>query len=352
MFRSVCARVSRTQFGRVVRWQSTTGAPLEPRFLVTGATGQIGSELVSLLRVKYGADRVVASDVKEPPKNFSAGPFSQCDVLNMDNLARLVLENDITCIVHLASLLSAIGERNPQVAMKVNARGIENVLELAREQKLTVYAPSTIAAFGPSTPRDMTPNETIMRPTTMYGVTKVYLELLGEYYHQKYNVDFRSLRYPGVISSDTMPGGGTTDYAVEIYIEALKHGRYTCFLKEDTALPMMYMPDCLKATIKLMEAPASRLTKRVYNVTGMSFTPAQVAESIRKYIPHFEISYQPDFRQNIADTWPKSLDDSLARADWDWKPEYDLDSMTKHMLVRLCHIMPDIPPSVKAQFLK
>mmetsp|Transcript_16983 Transcript_16983/g.19304 ORF Transcript_16983/g.19304 Transcript_16983/m.19304 type:complete len:241 (-) Transcript_16983:469-1191(-) len=219
--------------------------------------------------------------------------------------------------------------------MRINTTGFENVLDVAQQNDLRVFAPSTIAVFGPSSPRHNTPDLTVMRPTTIYGITKVYLELLGTYYHDRYGLDFRSLRYPGVISSKTMPGGGTTDYAVEIYYEALRHGRYTSFLKEDTALPMMYMKDCIKATLMLMEAPNERLSQRVYNITSMSFSPKELASSIQKFIHDFEIDYTPDFRQEIADTWPASINDDLARSDWDWQPDFDIDKMTEDMLIEL-----------------
>jgi len=251
-------------------------------------------------------------------------------------MARIVLEYRIDWVIHLASLLSAIGEQNPQLAMKLNTRGIENILELARQNRLKVFAPSTIAVFGATSPKDNTPDFTVMRPSTIYGVTKVYLELLGEYYHSKYGVDFfRSVRYPGIISNLAMPGGGTTDYAVEIYHEAIKHKRYTCFLRDDAKMPMLYMPDCINAVINLLEAPASCLQQRTYNLTGFSFTPKELANSIRSQIPDFTIEYKPDFRQKIADSWPKSIDDSAARKDWGWNPSYTVETMTTDMLAVL-----------------
>eukprot|EP00474_Spongospora_subterranea_P008708 CRZ09166.1 hypothetical protein [Spongospora subterranea] len=304
-----------------------------PRILVTGACGQVGSELVHEFRKQFGRDQVIASDIKMNPhsSNTTEGPFVYIDVLRTDDMARIIAEQRINTIVHLASLLSAVGERNPQLALKLNTRGTENVLEQARINGLRVFIPSSIAAFGDSTPRDQTPDETITRPNTIYGITKVYTEMLGDYYHRRYGVDFRSIRYPGIISPSP-PGGGTTDYAVDIYYAALTKGEYTCFLKPDTELPMLYMPDCVAGTLQLLETDISKLTRTTYNMTGMSFSPEQLAESIRKFIPEFKVDYRPDFRQAIADTWPRTIDDSMARQDWDWLPAYDVDKMSEDML--------------------
>jgi len=318
------------QGGSLYEQKTLTG----PRILVTGSSGQVGCDLVAELRRRYGVSNVIATDVKLPPKNFSEGPFEYLDVMDYNAMAKMVIDNNITWVVHLASMLSAVGERNPQAAMKLNTTGIENVLELARINNLRVFAPSTIAVFGESTPRVMTPDSTIMRPSTMYGVTKVYLELLGEYYRKKFGTDFRSVRLPGVLGGG-VGGGGTTDWAIDIYHEALLKGKYTCFVKEDTEMPMMYAPDAIKAIVNLLAAPAEKLTQSTYNVTGCSFTPKMVAESIKKRLPEFELTCQPDFRQAIADSWPKSIDDSIAAKDWDWKPTFDLEAMTDDMLVSL-----------------
>jgi threonine 3-dehydrogenase len=307
------------------------------RILVTGSYGQIGTELVGVLRKKYGGENVLATGRKKPPAILAEdGPYYRLDVLDENQLHTMLVDYDIDIVIHNASVLSATGEKNPQLAYRTNIEGTYNVMEAVRilglEQALV---PSSIAAFGPSTPRDKTPNDVITRPTSMYGVTKVFVELFGEYYHQRYNIDFRSLRYPGVISAEALPGGGTTDYAVAIFYEALKKKKYTCFLGPDTKLPMMFMNDCIKSTIDLMEAANEKLKHRTFNVTAFSFTPAELAEEIKKHIPEFEIDYEPDFRQAIADSWPMSLDDSVAREEWGWKPDYDLPAMVKEMLDKL-----------------
>ena len=309
------------------------------RIMVTGAAGQIGSDLLKVLRKKYGGDNVLAADIQKlpDPELRGSGPFEFCDVTKREVLDSLVRLHRIDTIYHLAAILSASGEKNPGLAWSVNINGTYNILETAREHRLVrVYIPSSIAAFGPETPRESTPQETILRPKTMYGVTKVAGELLADYYVQKFNVDVRGSRFPGIISHETLPGGGTTDYAVAIFYEAVKNGRYACFLRADTRLPMMYMPDCLKSVIDLMEADFSRLRHHAdFNLAAMSFSAAELAAEIRKHIPDFVCEYRPDFRQAIADSWPMSIDDSAAREEWGWKPDYDLAAMTKDMLTVL-----------------
>ncbi|MHC4470626.1 MAG: L-threonine 3-dehydrogenase [Planctomycetota bacterium] len=308
----------------------------EKRILVTGAVGQIGSELTMELRKRHGNDNVVATGRKTAPSDElrDSGPFKFIDVSDIETVAETVNEYNIGTVYHLAAILSAIGEANPVLAWQVNMTGLFNVLEVARERGMAVFVPSSIGAFGPSTPRDNTPQETIQRPTSMYGVTKVAGEVLADYYFTKFGVDARGLRYPGIISNVTLPGGGTTDYAVEIYYEAIKNKRYTCFLGAGTSLDMMYMPDCVDGAIQLMEAdPAKLRFRNAYNVTGMSFDPELIAAEIRKHIPEFEMDYEVDpVRQGIADSWPNSMDDSAAREDWGWDPEFDLAEMTKDML--------------------
>ncbi len=306
------------------------------KILIIGAVGQIGSELTLALRNIYGNENVIASTRKTPPsdKVKESGPFEFFDTTNKKDLLKVCKKYEIDAIVNMAAILSAVGEKYPMLAWDVNMNGLINVLEVAVELKMKqVLIPSSIAVFGPGTPLDCAPQETILKPTTMYGVTKVAGELLCDYYVQRFGLDIRGLRYPGIISNETLPGGGTTDYAVAIYYDAVKYGKYTCFVKEDTKLPMMYMPDCLKGTIDLMQADFSKLKHHSdFNVGAMSFTVGELAESIKKYIPDFEITYEPDFRQAIADSWPNSVDDSAAREEWGWKPSYDLDSMTQDML--------------------
>ncbi|HVS64975.1 MAG TPA: L-threonine 3-dehydrogenase [Thermoanaerobaculia bacterium] len=309
------------------------------RILVTGALGQIGAELIPKLRERYGDDSVVATDVRMPQRGdgIAGGPFERVDVTNLRQVLRAVEQFRIDTVFHLASLLSAIAEERPQIAWEVNMGGLYNVLEVARGHGCAVFFPSSIGAFGPTTPREHTPQDTIQRPTTMYGVTKVAGELLGDYYHRRFGVDTRGVRYPGLISYVAPPGGGTTDYAVDIFHSAVRHRTYICFLEPDTRLDMMYMPDALHAAIELMEAPAERLVHRnAFNVTAMSFTPAELAREIQRHVPGFEIEYEVDpVRQAIADSWPDSLDDSAAREEWGWSPQYDLETMAADMLDKL-----------------
>lgn len=308
------------------------------KILVTGALGQIGSELVSELRKRYGDQAVIASDIKEISQvSEEFHPYEKLDVLDKAGLAHVVEKHNIDVIHHLAAILSAAGEKNPQVCFDVNVLGLYNVLEVARAMGIRqIVCPSSIAVFGPETPQDNTPQQTIILPKTMYGVSKAAGELICDYYVAKYNMDIRGLRYPGLISHKTLPGGGTTDYAVEIFYEAIMHQKYTCFLKADTVLPMMYMPDAIRGTIDLGEADFSQLKNHSnFNFAAMSFSCEEIAQAIKKHIPAFEIDYQPDFRQSIADSWPKSIDDSAARQEWGWKHEYDLSKMTEDMLKNL-----------------
>jgi len=305
------------------------------KILIIGSAGQIGSELILKLRTLYGNDNVIASDIKdEVSVAISNGPYEKININDTIKLVEIIKKYNIDAIVNFAAILSAVGEQNPMLAWNVNINGYLNVLEVSRELKIKrILTPSSIAAFGPSTPRDNTPQETILQPTTMYGITKVTGELLGEYYAKKYNMDIRGLRYPGIISHETLPGGGTTDYAVAIYFDAVKYKKYTCFVNETTRLPMMYMPDCLKATVDLFHADFAKLKHHSnFNVGSMSFTTKELADAIKKYIPDFEIIYKPDYRQAIADSWPMSIDDSVARQEWNWQPQYNLDTMTIDML--------------------
>jgi nucleoside-diphosphate-sugar epimerase len=303
--------------------------------LIMGANGQIGLELAENLRGIYGENNVIAADIKEL-KN-PAGIYEQLDVMDKNRMYEVIKKYNVTQVYLLAALLSATAEQKPKSAWNLNMEGLFNALDAAKEGLVKkVYWPSSIAVFGPTTPRDNTPQYTVMEPNTIYGISKQAGERFCEYYHEKYGVDVRSIRYPGLIGYKSAPGGGTTDYAVHIYHEALKNKTYECFLSEHTALPMMYMPDAIRATIELMEAPAEKVKIRSsYNLGGISFDPAQIAAEIKKHIPEFTITYKPDFRQAIADSWPRSIEDSRAREDWGWKPKYDLASMTKDMLDNL-----------------
>ncbi|MEA2104030.1 MAG: L-threonine 3-dehydrogenase [Candidatus Cloacimonadota bacterium] len=305
------------------------------KILVLGAAGQIGSELVPELRKIYGKTNVVASDIKtDVPEILKDGPYEIADCLDQIRIAEVITHYKIDTVYNLVALLSAVGEKEPQLSWKVNMGTLNNLLELAKDFEFALFTPSSIGAFGNSTPHNNTPQDTIMRPNSIYGVTKVSGELLADYYHQKYGVDTRGVRYPGIISNVTLPGGGTTDYAVEIYYEALKNKKFTCNLKSGTYLDMMYMPDCIRAAIEVMEADPNKLIHRnCFNVAAMSFEPEQIAAEIRKHIPEFTIDYEIDeVRQAIAESWPNKMDDTVARKEWDWKHEYDLHRMTEDML--------------------
>jgi nucleoside-diphosphate-sugar epimerase len=305
------------------------------KILVIGASGQIGVELTLALRKIYGNNSVVASDLREQnPLLEGTGPYVSLDVMNKEMLHVQVIRQNITQVYLLAAILSATGEKNPGLAWHLNMQGLLNVLDIAREEKLhRVYWPSSIAVFGPTSPKRNCPQQTIIEPITVYGISKYAGEFWCNYYHRRFGVDVRSLRYPGLISYKSSPGGGTTDYAVEIFYEALEEKKYESFLTEDTYLPMMYMPDAIRATIELMEAPANKIAIRTsYNISSMSFSPKEIAAEIKKHIPDFVIQYKPDYRQAIADSWPQSIDDSVARSDWGWKEDFDLAAMTKDML--------------------
>ena len=309
------------------------------RILVTGATGQIGSELVPALRKRYGTDNVIAAGHKTQPDRelFEGGPFLSLDVMDFVAVEKIVKERRIDAIYHMAAILSASAEKDPQLAWDVNINGLRNILEAAHSFRCSVFFPSSIGAFGPSTPADNTPQDTIQRPTTVYGIAKVTGELLCDYYFRRYGVDTRGLRFPGLISYKTPPRGGTTDYAVEMFYAAVREKRYECFLKEGTRLDMMYMPDAIRAAIELMKAEPTRLIHRnAFNITAMSLAPEDIFAEIKKHIPDFTMTYNIDpMRQAIADSWPHRMDDSPARTEWNWKPEYDLATMTKEMIERL-----------------
>ena len=309
------------------------------KILVTGALGQIGSELIPALREKFGSENVIAvGHRKEPTEEFkNTGPFEKADARNKNELKVLIEKYDISIIYHLVGVLSAVGEKNPDLAWDVNMNGLKNILELAVEYKIKrLFWPSSIAAFGPTTPLENTPQKTVLEPTTMYGVTKVAGELLCQYYFVKYGLDVRSLRYPGVISWKTPPGGGTTDYAVAIYHEALEKGHYDCFVRENTVLPMIYMDDAVKATMQLMEADSGKITIRTaYNLTAVSFSARELADNVAKHIDGFTCAFKPDERQKIADSWPSTIDDSKAREDWGWQHQFGLDEISSDMIKNL-----------------
>ncbi|KAM5164790.1 L-threonine 3-dehydrogenase, mitochondrial-like [Mantella aurantiaca] len=308
-----------------------------PRVLITGGLGQLGVGLAKLLRKRFGKNNVILSDIRKPPDNvFYSGPFIYSDILDYKNLREIVVNNRITWLIHYSALLSAVGEANVALARAVNITGLHNILDIAAEHGLRLFVPSTIGAFGPTSPRNPTPDLCIQRPRTIYGVSKVHAELMGEYYHYRYGLDFRCLRYPGIISADSQPGGGTTDYAVQIFHDAIKAGRFVCNLKADTRLPMMYIEDCLRATVEVLEAPSESLTMRTYNINAMSFTPEELTQEVQKQIPELEVVYNVDpVRQAIAESWPMNFDDKNARKDWGWKHEYDLPELVTTMLGHL-----------------
>ncbi len=315
--------------------------------LVIGACGQLGTELVESLRAIYGTNNVVASDIRKSTHSvFAEGPFEELDILDKTRLAEILNKYKPTQVYHLAALLSATAEAKPKLGWTLNMDGLFNVLDAAIEFKIgKIYWPSSIAVFGPNTPANNTPQNCVMDPNTIYGISKQAGERYCEYYFNKHGVDVRSLRYPGLIGYKSAPGGGTTDYAVSIYHDALTIGKHNCFLKENTQLPMLYMPDALKATLDIMHAPAEKIKIRSsYNLAGMSFSPEEITQSIQKYLPDFSSTYQPDYRQAIADSWPNSIDDSEAQQHWGWKPEFNLDSMTKDMLL---HLAPQYQKSIQ-----
>lgn len=307
------------------------------KILVIGACGQIGVELTEALRKIHGNENVIASDIRSEHVMLSGtGPFITLDVQDIELVRALVIKEEIVEIYLLAALISAVGEKNPKLCWELNINSLRKILELGVEKKLKIFWPSSIAVFGPTTPRDNTQLHTITEPTTMYGITKYTGELLCQYYHDRFGLDVRSVRYPGLISWKSEPGGGTTDYAVEIFYEAIKNKKYECFLSEETYLPMMYMDDAIRATIELMQTSPEKIKTRMsYNLSAISFSPKEIAEEIKKHIGEFEISYNPDHRQKIADSWPKSIDDNDAKKDWGWKYEYDLKKMTEAMILNL-----------------
>ncbi len=308
---------------------------INKKILVTGASGQIGIELTAALREKYGTENVMAIDIRET-EIAKSGPFKICNILDFNKYKKIVIDNNIGTVYHLAAILSATGEKNPKLCFDVNMNGLQNVLEVAKEFDQKIFCPSSIAVFGPDVPKENTPQDVALNPTTVYGLTKVAGELLCDYYFNKYDVDVRGIRYPGLISWKNKPSGGTTDYAVEIYFGAAENEQYECFVSEDTRLPMMYMPDAIRGTLELMGAPLDSLKNHSnYNLSGMSFSAAELADAIQKIVPDFKCTFKPDYRQKIADSWPISIDDEPAREEWGWKPSFDITSMTKDMMKNL-----------------
>lgn len=305
------------------------------KILITGVLGQIGTALTTALNRKYGQENVIISDIKD--FTSTKNKYYKLDILNKEKLEEIISFEKITVVYHLAALLSATGEKDPFLCWNINMNGTLNVLDLGVKHNLfRIFVPSSIAVWGQGINRDNTEQDSVLKPTTMYGVTKVAGEVLANYFYDKYQLDVRGIRYPGIISSETLPGGGTTDYAVEIFYEAIKHKKYECFLSEDTMLPMMYMEDCIKATLDLMDAPVENLVHHAdFNVAAISFTPKELANEIKKHIPEFEITYKVDYRQKIADSWPRSIDDSAARTEWNWKYDYNLEKMTNTMIENL-----------------
>ncbi|TRY62095.1 hypothetical protein TCAL_01762 [Tigriopus californicus] len=310
-----------------------------PRVLITGGLGQLGTGLARQLRTTFGTDNVILSDIIRPDRDIlNNGPFIFADILDFKNLQEIVVSHRIDWLVHFSALLSAVGENNVPLAIRVNIEGLHNVMELAKQYHLKLFVPSTIGAFGPESPRNPTPNLTIQRPKTIYGVSKVHAELLGEYYQKRFGLDFRSLRFPGIISYDSNPGGGTTDYAVQIFHDALTSGKHTCYLNPDTRLPMMYIDDCLRSLTEIMMAPKEKLSIRTYNVAAMSFTPNELFAAVKKRVPHLEIEYKVDGRQKIADSWPQVFDDSQARGDWGWEHKFGIQELVDTMIDALIPI--------------
>ncbi|KAK9959450.1 hypothetical protein ABG768_009575 [Culter alburnus] len=315
-------------------FHSVSSGSDHPKVLITGGLGQLGVGLAKLLRMQFGKYNVILSDIRKPPNHvYQSGPFIYSDILDYKNLCEIVVNNRITWLIHYSALLSAVGEANVSLARDVNITGLHNVLDIAVEHGLRLFIPSTIGAFGSSSLRNPTPDLCIQRPRTIYGVSKVHAELMGEYYHHRFGLDFRCLRYPGIISADSQPGGGTTDYAVQIFHNAVKTSKFVCNLRPDTRLPMMFIEDCLRATLEVLEAPAEILSMRTYNISAMSFTPEELIREIRRHLPDLQVTYKIDpGRQAIADSWPMILDDASARSDWGWKHDYGLPELVQTML--------------------